>query len=276
MTMDTIGFIGAGQMATMLALGFLKAGGVDAKHLFASDVDPLSVEKFASSTGATVCASNAELVKNAETVFLAVKPQQMKEVLEEIVAEKEIVAENVADRLYVSIAAGLSIAFFEKYLGKTSRIIRVMPNTPCFVAEGVCAFAPSNAATGKDVEQVRSLLQTVGIAEQVSEKQMDAVTGLSGSGPAFVYLMIEALSDAGVKMGLSRSTALRFAAQTLKGAAEMVLKTGEHPAVLKDRVTSPAGTTIAGIKALEDASVRSALISAVEAATNRSMELSQL
>ena len=271
--MTRIGFLGAGQMATALALGFLKGGVIARDQVFASDAVDAAGQRFAQVTGGTLCASNVELVGKVDLLFLSVKPQQMSGALHEI-------AECVDSKmLFVSIAAGLPISFFEKRLGNQAKgnqakIVRVMPNTPCLVGQGVCAYAVSEATNETDCVLVKTLLETVGVAEQVPEKQMDAVTGLSGSGPAFVCMMIEALSDAGVKMGLPRQTATKFAAQTLLGTAEMVLKTGEHPAVLKDRVASPGGTTIAGIHALEEHQFRAALIAAVEAATKRSIELS--
>ena len=263
----TIGFLGAGQMATALALGFLKAGVADKNKLFASDAVAASAKRFAAVTGATICKSNAELLAQVDVLFLSVKPQQMGGVLREISADAK------PKTLFVTIAAGLPIAFYAEQLGDKAKIIRVMPNTPCLVAKGVCAFAASDAVSQAELAAVKTLLETVGMAEQVPEKQLDAVTGLSGSGPAFVCMIIEAMSDAGVRMGLPRETATRFAAQTLFGTADMVLQTGEHPAVLKDRVTSPAGTTIAGVQALEEHGLRAAMMAAVEAATKRSMEL---
>jgi pyrroline-5-carboxylate reductase len=264
-----IGFIGAGQMATALAAGFLKSGTLKRMELYASDVSRAAAERFLTATGAVFCDTNTELLQNAEVVFLAVKPQQMPDVLDGISGEP-----GIKEKLFVTIAAGLPIRFFEEKLGLSARIIRVMPNTPGLVGEAASALTPSKNAKDADIQLVRSLLETVGLAEQIPEKLMDAVTGLSGSGPAFAYMMVEAMSDAGVKMGLPRATAVQFAAQTLKGAAEMVLKTGDHPAVLKDRVMSPAGTTIAGVSALEDRGFRAAVMAAVEAATRRSQELS--
>jgi len=161
-------------------------------------------------------------------------------------------------------------------LGDKAKIVRVMPNTPCLVGKGVCAFAASEAVSQAELAVVKTLLETVGMAEQVPEKLLDAVTGLSGSGPAFVCMIIEAMSDAGVRMGLPRATATSFAAQTLFGTAEMVLQTGEHPAVLKDRVTSPGGTTIAGIQALENHGLRAAIIAAIQVATERAKKLSEM
>ncbi|MDR1385419.1 MAG: pyrroline-5-carboxylate reductase [Planctomycetaceae bacterium] len=264
-----IGFLGAGQMATALAVGFTKSGIVSGEHLFASDVITASVERFVEQTGASICHTNIELAQKADVLFLAVKPQQMSGALTEI--SRKIWSET----LVVSIAAGLPLAFFQKYLGTDVKIVRVMPNTPCLVGKGTCAFTASENVSRSELTLVKTLLETVGIAEQLPEKLLDAVTGLSGSGPAFICMIIEALSDGGVKMGLPRALATQFAAQTLLGTSAMVLETKEHPAILKDRVTSPAGTTIAGVHALEEHGIRAAIIAAVEAATKRSAELAQ-
>jgi pyrroline-5-carboxylate reductase len=180
-----------------------------------------------------------------------------------------------AKQLVVSVAAGVTLTAMAAGLGSGPRLVRVMPNTPCLIGRGASAFALGPGATPADSELVARLLASVGIALPVDEKLLDAVTGLSGSGPAFVYIMIEALSDGGVRMGLPREIATQLAAQTVLGAAEMVLTTGEHPGRLKDQVTSPGGTTIAGVQAMELGGVRGALMSAVEAAARRSMELGQ-
>jgi pyrroline-5-carboxylate reductase len=179
-----------------------------------------------------------------------------------------------ADKLVISIVTGIRGETLSAGLG-ACRIIRVVPNTPCLVGESASAYSLGANATADDGKLVANLLGSVGMAIQVDEKLLDAVTGLAGSGPAFVYLAIEALADGGVRAGLPRDIALRLASQTVKGAAEMVLKTGDHPGVLKDRVTSPGGTTIAGLQALETAGVRGAYISAVEAAARRAAELSK-
>jgi len=263
-----IGLIGAGQMATALAHGFIRAGLTTAGRLLASDPDENARQRFAQATGAKTTADNAEVASHADVLFLAIKPQQLSHVA---VALRE--KKRIADQLVVSIAAGVRLASLAEWLGPSVRAIRVMPNTPCLVGQGVCAYSLNERATPEDGELVGRLLGSLGAAWQLDEKLLDAVTGLSGSGPAFVYQMIEALSDGGVKMGLPRAIATEMAARTLLGSAQMVLSTGEHPAVLKDRVTSPGGTTIAGVHALEAGGVRAALIAAVEAATRRSIEL---
>jgi pyrroline-5-carboxylate reductase len=217
--------------------------------------------------GAKAAASAALLAKDVDVIILAVKPQQMAAVLSEL---RPAIKPH---HLLISIAAGVRIATLSKGLGENVRIVRVMPNTPCLVGQSASGYCLGPAATAADGVLVGQLLGAVGRAFAVDEKLLDAVTGLSGSGPAFVYTVIEALSDGGVRMGLPRDVALSLAAQTVLGSAEMVLQTGEHPAVLKDRVTSPGGTTIAGLQALETGGLRAALMAAVEAATRRSIEL---
>ena len=263
-----VGFIGAGQMATALARGLVTAKVISAASLVAADPVAASRERFARETGGRIVPTNADVVRESEVVVLAVKPQQMTAALDDI-------ASVCADRhLIVSIAAGVTLDALQTRLGGSRRIIRVMPNTPCLVGRGASAFATGSRATRDDAAVVERLLSTVGIAAEAPEKLLDAVTGLSGSGPAYVYVMIEALSDGGVRAGLPRDLATRLAAQTVLGAAEMVLATGQHPGALKDAVTSPGGTTIAGLHALEQHGVRGALIDAVVAATNRARELS--
>lgn len=266
MISQTIGFIGAGQMAQALAKGFTRAGLVPAGKLVAHDPLPETAQRFAAETpGSQLVASNVAVAEKAQLIFLAVKPQSFPEVA------RQVAGKLGPETLVVSILAGVPLARLATEL-KTDRVIRVMPNTPALVGQGASAFARGPGATAEEAELVTQLLRAVGSADEVEEKHLDAVTGLSGSGPAFAYVLIEALSDGGVRMGLPRTLATALAAQTLLGAAQMVLQ-GEHPAVLKDRVASPGGTTIAGLQALEDRGVRGALIAAVEAATRRSMEL---
>jgi pyrroline-5-carboxylate reductase len=262
-----IGLIGAGQMATALAHGFLKAGLIATDRLIASDLEEHARQRFAHVTSGHTTADNAAVVAESDVVILAVKPQYLPHIA------KELKPKLTAKHLVVSIAAGVRLASLSEWLGSNIRIIRVMPNTPCLVGQGASAYSLGSNATEDDAELVGKLLRALGSAWQVEEKLLDAVTGLSGSGPAFVYMVIEALSDAGVRMGLPRAIATEMAAKTVGGSAEMVLSTGEHPAVLKDRVTSPGGTTIAGVQALENGGLRAALMAAVEAATKRSIEL---
>jgi pyrroline-5-carboxylate reductase len=271
MIREKIGFLGAGQMARALAGGFVRAGLVEPSQVVASDTSSEAREAFAAAVpGAKVLASNAEVAAAADVLVLAVKPQQVPAVIADL-------TEALSSRhLLVSIAAGVRLETLAAELIGGVRLVRVMPNTPCLVGQSASGYCLGPSATAADGELVNRLLGAVGLAFAVEEKLLDAVTGLSGSGPAFVYVMIEALSDGGVRMGLPRHIAQALAAQTVKGAAEMVLSTGEHPALLKDRVASPGGTTISGLAALEQGGVRSALIAAVEAATRRSIELGSL
>ena len=264
------GFIGAGKMATALVRGILRTGVAEPPHLTASDPLASARSALAADTGIEVFESNAPVVERSQILVLAVKPQVMHEVLAQL---RPLVGPG---HLVISIAAGVSIATLLEGLGGDRRLVRVMPNTPALLGEGASAYALGPGVRPEDDAITREFLAAVGRAVRVPESLLDAVTGLSGSGPAFVYLMIEALSDGGVRMGLPRDTATMLAAQTVQGAARMVLETGLHPGVLKDQVASPGGTTIAGLHALERGGVRGALIDAVEAATRRSAELAAI
>ena len=260
-----------GQMASALAAGFVRSKKLAPGNLFAFDVSSEAAARFVETVGGgDVCSSISDVVLQAETVFLCVKPQQMGSV---IAALREIPERDRNAKLFVTIAAGLPIAYFQNALGESLRVIRVMPNTPCLVGEAASGFSRGACATEADARLVKELLDTVGVAFELSEKLLDAVTGLSGSGPAFVYMMIEALADGGVKAGLPRAAALTLAAQTLKGSAEMVLRTGEHPGALKDKVTSPAGTTSRGLEVLAERGFAGSVMLAVRAAAKRSREL---
>jgi pyrroline-5-carboxylate reductase len=262
-----IGFVGGGQMAKALAGGFVDARLIDQGELSAFDPYPAALRQFIEQLpGAVAAESNAALVATCDVLFLAVKPQHVEQ------ACAEMQPGMTAGKLVVSIAAGVTLARLERLLGHR-RLIRVMPNTPCLIRRGASAFALGPEATADDADLVARLLGSVGFAARLDEALLDAVTGLSGSGPAYVYTVIEALTDAGVRVGLPRATAAALAAHTVRGSAEMVLSQGEHPAVLRDRVTSPGGTTIAGMAELENRALRAALIAAVEAATLRSREL---
>jgi pyrroline-5-carboxylate reductase len=266
-SISSIGFLGAGQMATALARGWLAAGLATVEQILASDPVPQARQAFADATGARTVASNLEVVSSSSLLVLAVKPQSMAALLAEI-------RNAISPRhLLVSIAAGVSLRQLAEGLGPRCRTIRVMPNTPCLVGASASAYSAGEHATAEDIALVQRLLNAVGKAYPLPEGLLDAVTGLSGSGPAFVYVMIEALSDGGVRVGLPREVATALAAQTVLGAAKMVLETAEHTSALKDRVASPGGTTIAGLHALERGGLRAALMDAVEAATLRAREL---
>jgi pyrroline-5-carboxylate reductase len=265
----SIGFLGAGKMGTALARGFISAGLVKAGSIMASDPVEAARAAFAKDVGAKAASSNEEVVKACKVIVLAVKPDQVAGAL------ADIRGEFTKKHLLISIAAGVTIAKLEAGLGADARVIRVMPNTPALVGAAASAFALGKSALPEDGALAQKLFSAVGVAFQVKEHLLDAVTGLSGSGPAYVYLMIEGLSDGGVAAGLTRDVATKLAAQTVAGAAKMVLDTGLHPGTLKDMVTSPGGTTIEGLHELEKARVRGAFISAVRVAAEKSKKLGQ-
>ena len=262
-----IGFLGAGKMAAALAKGFVRAELVVPKEMIASDPHDAARNNFTAETGANAVAANAEVAKFANVLILATKPDQVSAAL------ADISGAFTKNHLLISIAAGVTLAKLEGALPAGARVIRVMPNTPALVGEAASAFAPGKSATAADGELAKKLLSAVGVAFQVKESLLDAVTGLSGSGPAYVYQFIEALSDGGVAAGLPRDIATKLAAQTVLGAAKMVLETGQHPGALKDQVTSPGGTTIEGLHELEKGKLRGVVMSAVRAATEKSKKL---
>jgi pyrroline-5-carboxylate reductase len=266
-TLKQLAFIGGGNMAEALLRGILASNRMPPDAILATDVREERLAFLQATYGIGVSADNVDAARQAETILLAVKPQVMGRVLE---ALKDTVGEK---HLVISIAAGISTAAIAEHFPHPVRVIRVMPNTPALVLEGVSAVTRGRYAAPQDLETARRLFEAVGKVVVVDESLMDAVTGLSGSGPAYVFLVIEALADAGVKVGLPRDVALALAAQTVRGSARLVLETGKHPGELKDMVTSPGGTTIAGLHALEQGAVRAALVNAVEAATRRSQEL---
>jgi pyrroline-5-carboxylate reductase len=265
----TIGFLGAGKMAAALAKGVIASGIVKPAQIKASDPVAAAREAFTGETRASAGESNLDVVKFASALVVAVKPGNVNDLMNEI-------RENfTSGHLLISIAAGVPIARFETALGKDARVIRVMPNTPALVNASATAFACGKSATAADAALAKKLFSAVGIVFELKEALLDAVTGLSGSGPAYIYTIIEALSDGGVASGLPRDVATRLAAQTVLGGAKMVLETGQHPAALKDMVTSPGGTTIEGVHELEKGGIRGVLMSAVRAATEKSKKLGQ-
>ncbi len=259
-----LGVIGCGKMGSALVEGAIRSGAVAAADTRGFDPHAETARAFSEATGTGLAGSIAEL--GADTWLLCTKPQQ---------AEAALAALPAGDSLLVSVAAGLTTAWLEARVPAGVRVIRCMPNTPALIGKGAAAFCRGKDATGEDADCARRLLGSVGLAVELPESLMDAVTGLSGSGPAFVYVMIEALADGGVRSGLPRAEALKLAAQTVFGAAAMVLETGLHPGALKDMVASPGGTTIAGLAELERRGMRSAFIEAVHAASRRSAELGQ-
>lgn len=274
----SIGLIGAGQMARALAQGFCAAKLVEPDHIWAADVSTDACAAFREAVpGSHTVSTNATVLQHCALVFLAVKPQHIASAAQELCHATTVAASPScpSDTLFVSIAAGVPLRALTNWLG-TQRVVRVMPNTPCLVGAGASAYCHSSGVTPQDERQLVALLEAVGSVVSVPESLMDAVTGLSGSGPAYVFLIIEALADAGVLAGLPRATSLQLAAQTVLGSARMVLETGVHPAELRDRVTSPGGTTANGLQALEEHQVRAALLKAVQKATQRSQELGQV
>lgn len=264
---QTIGFLGAGNMAEALIRGLLNGGHATPAQIIASGPRDERMQELNKKFGIETTRSNRELVEKADILVLSVKPQIMRAVLDEISGS---VKKNA---LVVSIAAGVPIATIETRLPAGTRVIRTMPNTPALVDAGATAIARGGHATVDDLEIAKRIFDAVGITVVLDEYQLDAVTGLSGSGPAYIFLILEALSDAGVKVGLSRRTAQLLAAQTVLGSAKLLLETNEHPGMLKDMVTSPGGTAITGLHTLEAGGVRTTMINAVEAATKRSREL---
>lgn len=265
----TIGFLGAGRMAQALAAGIVGSGLAPSERVIAYNPSAGPAEAFADAVGrgVTLAESPEEVGAAARIIFLAVKPVYAAEALAPVVPTWR------DEQLLVSVAAGVTLESLQSWLPNAAAAVRVMPNTPCLVGHGASCYALGKHATPDQGEEVGRLLSAVGFASEVPERLLDAVTGLSGSGPAYVYTMIEALADGGVRAGLPRPLAAELAARTVAGAAETVIRTGTHPAELRDAVASPGGTTIAGLAELENHGVRSALIEAVTAAAKRSAEL---
>ncbi|MFX1275145.1 MAG: pyrroline-5-carboxylate reductase [Promethearchaeota archaeon] len=267
MSTKQIGLIGIGNMGTALLTGVLNSEIEKNDKIIIYDVNQKLLDEKAKEFNVGKAKNNAELVKESKYIILAIKPQVIGSVLEEIAP---LINEN---HVVISIAAGVTIKNIQKIIGKNVGITRVMPNTPALVGEGASVIATNGFIKNNDLEYVKNIFTAVGIVFVMDEKYMDAVTGLSGSGPAYIFIIIEALSDGGVKMGLPRDIALKLAAQTVLGSAKMYLKTEKHPGTLKDMVTSPGGTTIAALHELEKGKLRSTLISAVETATLKSKSL---
>lgn len=261
-----IGFIGGGNMAEALIRGLL-AVGRPAASLMASEPSATRREHLSEAYGIELTENNIELMAKADIVVLAIKPQIVIEVLEEVAGSYR------EDKLIVSILAGVTTALIEKFFQGAARVVRVMPNTPALVGEAASAICRGHYVDGQDLDTVRELFESVGKVQLIDERQMDAATGLSGSGPAYIYTVIEALADGGVREGLRRDVAHALAVQTVVGAALMVRETGEHPAILRDQVCSPGGTAITGVSTLEKNGLRTTLMEAVSASAARSREL---
>jgi pyrroline-5-carboxylate reductase len=264
---ERLAVLGAGKIGGILIQAFLRKKLIGAKNLRATVRHAERARTLTERLGVAVGTDNRAAVRGAATVLLAVKPTQVAEVLEEIRGEL------TPKQVIVSVAASVPTSFLEERLPAGTHVVRAMPNTPCAIGAGMIGLAKGKHATPTDVEAARTLFEAVGRTVVVDEKHMDAVTGLSASGPAFLWVVLESLTEAGVKVGLPRDVATLLAAQTMQGAARMVLETGDHPALLKDGVTTPAGCTIDGLLELEDGKVRIALIKAVVRATQRAKEL---
>ncbi len=264
----SIGFIGAGNMAEAMIRGLLRGGHFAPSQITASGPREERMRELQDSYGIKATTDNHAPAK-AQIVVLSVKPQILSRVLDEV-------AKSIsADALVISIAAGVPVATIQERLARGARVVRAMPNTPALVDAGATAIARGEHARDSDIDDAKRIFDAVGVTVTLEESQLDAVTGLSGSGPAYVFLILEALSDAGVKVGLSRRTAQLLAAQTVLGSAKLLLETNEHPGRLKDMVTSPGGTAITGLHTLEEGGIRTTLMNAVEAATKRSRELGE-
>jgi pyrroline-5-carboxylate reductase len=263
----SIAFLGAGNMAEALLKGLLRAHVAAPEEIICADRRTERGPELTHKYGVRFTNDNLAATRESAIVVLSVKPQAMNKLLQEIKPALD------QSKLVISIAAGVPIAAIERQVGHGVRIIRTMPNMPALVGAGATALSPGEHATEADLAQARALFEAVGMAVVVDEPLLDAVTGLSGSGPAYIFLIIEALADGGVKAGLARDQAQELAAQTVLGSAKLLIETGEHPGRLKDQVTSPGGTAIAGLHTLEAGGLRTTLMDAVESATQRSREL---
>ncbi|MDY6821435.1 MAG: pyrroline-5-carboxylate reductase [Deferribacterota bacterium] len=267
---DAIGIIGAGNIGSAIIKGLINSRIIDINKIYTSDTNKKALDNIKQQYKINTTHNNIELIEKSTIVFLAVKPQIIDSVLNEI---KDKIKENY--HLIISVAAGITINYLEKLLCKNVKIIRCMTNTPALVLEAATVLTPNIYITKKDIEKTKLIFSSIGEVVEVNENLLDAVTGLSGSGPAYMSIIIEALSDGGVKMGLSREIATKLAIQTMLGSAKLLKETNMHPARLKDMVTSPGGTTIDGICALEKGGIRINLIEAVLTATNKSKKLGE-
>jgi len=270
MISEKIGIIGSGNMGGALVGGLINMKRTTPDKLIVSDVNPVHLEKFRKNWGVKTTANNIEVVEFADILLLCVKPQILKTVLMEIKHRLQ------PDTLLISIAAGITTGLITKWIEQKNSVVRAMPNIAALVGESATAICLGQFANGDQGKVAQKIFEAVGMVQFVNESQMDAITGLSGSGPAYIYMIIEALTDGGVKMGLARDVAFPLAIQTLLGSARLVQETGQHPAVLRDQVTTPGGTAIAAIHDLETHGLRSMLISAVMTATKRSEELGKI
>lgn len=266
---NKIAFIGGGNMGRAIMTGLIKKSFFAPQDMYVYDVNGTVRESLSSELGVTAANSASEAVSEANIVLLAVKPQVLPAALEGI---RESIG---AEKLVISIAAGITLAKLESLLGGEHRIVRVMPNTPALVGEGMAGICANANATEADRQLAVDMFSCLGKAQAVGEHIMDSVVGLSGSGPAYVYMFIEALADGAVQEGMPRAQAYVFAAQTVLGSAKMVLESGKHPGELKDMVCSPAGTTIEAVRALEESGFRAAVMNAVIAAAEKNKDMAK-
>ena len=264
-----VGIIGGGNMGEALIAGVIQSGLLTPSEILFHEPRPDREKYLREKFEVTAVAGNAQLPPRASTLILAVKPQSVPEVLPEIASLLK------PHHLIISICAGVPLSYIQSFFPRPVRMVRAMPNTPALIQKGATALAPSPEAKPEDISAAEAIFQAVGITVLVKESQMDAVTGLSGSGPAWVYAVIEALTAGGVKEGLSQDVALNLTTQTVLGAAHLIQVTGKHPATLRDQVCTPGGTTMAGLYAMEEGGLRLALMNAVIAATKRSKELGE-
>jgi pyrroline-5-carboxylate reductase len=263
-----IGFIGTGNMGASILRGILRSGLTGPENIYIFDPDTAKMEALTNDTGVRACSGNVELVGMSDYVILAVKPAAVPQVLQEV-------KESFTDRkVLVSIAAGISIDMLAQHLGQSRKIVRTMPNLPLMAGEGMTVISFGEHISEEEKETVKNLFRGSGQVEVLEERLMNEVIALTGSSPAYVFMMIEAMADGAVQQGIPRKTAYRLAAQSVLGSAKMVLETGLHPAELKDRVCSPGGTSIEAVKALEKCGLRHAIMSAMKACTKRAVEIS--
>ncbi len=262
-----IGFIGCGNMASAMIGGILKKGIYEKEEIIVSNLTEAGSRRSQEKLGVVTTLDNKEVVRSTKTVVLAVKPQFYEEVL------KEVQGELTPDHLIVGIAPGKTLAWLEEKSGKPLKVVRMMPNTPALVGEGMTGFCANERVTEEELTEIRTITESFGRSEMVPERLMDTVGAVSGSSPAYVFMFIEAMADAAVAQGMTRKQAYSFASQAVLGSAKMVLETGMHPGELKDMVCSPAGTTIEGVRALEKAGMRSAIYEALQACADKSKKL---
>jgi pyrroline-5-carboxylate reductase len=270
LTNKTIGVIGAGHIGTAVIGGLIKARLTSPKNISASRRSASNLDELAKTFGVHTTTDNRKVAKSSDVIVLAVKPMNSREVLNEI---KDVVAPS---QVIISVMAGIRTSFISSILGSECPVIRTMPNTPVLVDSGATAICKGKFADDDHLKIAQIIFKSIGTVEVVPEHLLDAVTGLSGSGPAYIFMVIEAMTDGGVKMGLPRQIAFRLASQTVLGSAKLVIETGKHPAILKDEVTTPGGTAIAAVAELETHGLRTMLINAVSTATSKSKELSKI